>query len=91
VEVYAVTRQRLLQQGSTNTITYDFETTENLYALEADRDVESYPIVNAASCGPTAIHIPKSYGFDTTEGTYTKVAEIPQKMKWTRTFDWPKL
>jgi len=37
VEVYAVTRQRLLQQGSTNTITYDFETSEHLYVLEADR------------------------------------------------------
>jgi hypothetical protein len=39
VEVYAVTRQRLLQIGSTNTITYGFETAEHLYVVEADRDI----------------------------------------------------
>jgi hypothetical protein len=91
VEVYAVTRQRLLQQGSTNTITYDFETAEHLYVVEVDRDIESYPLVNMASCGPTAIQIPNSYGFDATEDSYTKMAEIPQKMCWTRTFPWPRL
>jgi hypothetical protein len=44
-----------------------------------------------ASCGPTAIQIPNGYGFDATEDSYTKVAEIPQKMRWTRTFPWPSL
>jgi hypothetical protein len=76
---------------STNTITYDFETSEHLYVLEADRDIESYPIVNMASCGPTSIQIPNSYGFDASEDSYTKVAEIPQKMRWTRIFPWPRL
>jgi len=91
VEVYAVTGQRLLQQGSTNTVTYDFETSEHLYVLEADRDLESYPISNVASCGPTAIQIPKSYGFKHGAESYTKIAQIPQKMRWIRTFPWPRL
>jgi hypothetical protein len=42
IEVFAVTWQLLLQQGSTNTITYDFEIGQNLVILLADRDLETY-------------------------------------------------
>lgn len=37
LEVYAVTRQRLLQGGQTNYLTYDFETSQNLFLGKWDR------------------------------------------------------
>ena len=37
LEVYAVTRQRLLQGGQTNYLTYDFETSQNLFLTKFDR------------------------------------------------------
>jgi hypothetical protein len=44
-----------------------------------------------ASCGPASIQIPNSYGFEHVADTYTKVGQIPQKMRWTRTFQWPRI
>lgn len=37
IEVYAVTRERLLQGGATNYKTYDFETSQNLFLSRGDR------------------------------------------------------
>lgn len=89
--MFAVTRQRLLQQGSTNTTTYNFETSENLYILLADRDLEAYTLTDIQSCGPLAAHIPISTGFNSMEDSYTKIAEIPHKMMWSKKFPWPRL
>jgi len=91
LEVYAITRLRLLQQGTTNVTTYNFETSENLYILLADRDLERYNLVNIGSCGPLAQHVPLSTGFHNVQNSYTKLAQIPHKMTWSRTFSWPQL
>jgi hypothetical protein len=91
LEVYAITRLRLLQQGTTNVTTYDFETSENLYMLLADRDLERYELVNVGSCGPLAQQIPMSTGFNRVQDSYTKIVQIPHKMKWSHTFSWPRL
>jgi hypothetical protein len=91
IEVFGVTRKRLLQQGTTNTITYDFETGQNLYILLADRDMETYILIDNTSCWPLATHTQDRTGFHATENSYTKLAEIPEKMTWTRTFPWPQL
>ena len=39
VEVFNVTRNRLIQTGSTNYMTYDFETSQNLIWCEANRAI----------------------------------------------------
>lgn len=44
IEVYGVTRERLLQGSSTNYKTYDFETSQNLFLTTLDRDPDSYTI-----------------------------------------------
>lgn len=46
IEVYAVTRERLLQGGATNYKTYDFETSQNLFLSTnaRQRDTFYYPI-----------------------------------------------
>jgi hypothetical protein len=72
-------------------MTYDFETGQNLYILQAERDLETYAITNAASCGPLATNIPISTRFNLMEDSYTKLAEIPQNMMCTKTFSWPRL
>jgi hypothetical protein len=79
IEIFAVTRQRLLQQGLTNTTTYDFETSQNLYILLADRDMETYTLTDATSCGPLAANIPISTGFNGTEDSYTNSRKYRKK------------
>jgi len=37
------------------------------------------------------MNIPMSTGFNSMEDSYTKLAEIPQKMMWSKTFPWPQL
>ncbi|KYM84746.1 Coat protein VP1/VP2 [Atta colombica] len=39
IEVFAVLRQRLLQQGQTSYFTYDFETSQNLFVSMGDRTI----------------------------------------------------
>jgi len=65
IELYSITRQRLLQQGATNTVTYDFESGECLYIYLADRDLETYKITSIHDCGPTSQRTPTSTGWDT--------------------------
>lgn len=42
IEVYAVLRQRLLQQGQTSYFTYDFETSQNLFVSTNRRGIANY-------------------------------------------------
>ncbi|EGI68937.1 hypothetical protein G5I_02320 [Acromyrmex echinatior] len=42
IEVFAVLRQRLLQQGQTSYFTFDFETSQNLFVSTGDRNVNNY-------------------------------------------------
>lgn len=53
IEVYSVCRQRLLQGGSTNYNTYDFETSQNLIIGTFDRTPVTYEIKNWTWTGPT--------------------------------------
>ena len=52
IEVYACTRQRLIQTGSTNTHTYDFETSQGLYFCTSDRTAIPLPLQNEKDTGP---------------------------------------
>jgi hypothetical protein len=60
-------------------MTYDFETSQNLYIFLADRDLVTYAITKAASCGPLTTKISISTGFNWTEDNYTKLAEITKR------------
>ena len=90
VEVYAVTRQRLIQQGATNYLTFDFETSQNLFIAEADRNYEGIDINNVAQLGPNVQHTSTTLAFDENNDTYTK-EEIPQRMIWSKTIHFPHL
>lgn len=82
IEVFAVTRQRLIQTGSTNYLTYDFETGQNLFFATADRQVEAYQVTQyGGNCTPLgAIRTTQTNLFSSTEDDYTK-EEIPMKFK----------
>lgn len=44
IEICSITRQRLLQNGATNVLTYDFETSQNLVEGWCDRFAANYKI-----------------------------------------------
>lgn len=89
-EVYTVTRQRLLQQGATNTLTWDFETSQNLFFAKADRQAESYLLNSAANTGPLSQHTQNTRLFNPNNDTYTK-EEIPQRLEKEITIRMPQL
>lgn len=82
-EVYTVTRERLIQQGSTNYKTYDFETSQNLFMGLVDREQVTVTLTSAKQLAPNAYHstIIKSL-FDDQNDRITKI-EIPQRMMHT--------
>lgn len=92
IEVFAVTRQRLIQTGSTNYLTYDFETGQNLFFATADRQAEAYEITQyAANCNQIGnIRTNQTSLFSSAEDNYTK-EEIPMKFRKTYTVHFPKL
>jgi hypothetical protein len=90
IEVYAVTRQRLLQTGATNVQTFDMETSEGLHITITDRDVEPMILKDIHSCGPLASNTYWAAGYHAHEDSYTKLAIIPHHYKWSRTFPWPR-
>jgi hypothetical protein len=91
VEVFAVTRQRLLQQGTTNTTTYDFETSQNLFVVLADRTSETFRLTAIGDTSPTTLRTNLSETFNNIEDDMTKIAEIPQKNCWEHTWTCPTL
>jgi hypothetical protein len=91
VEVFAVPRQRLLQQGTTNTTTYEFETSQNLFVVLADRTSETFTITAIGDTGPNTLRTNLSETFNNIEDDMTKIAEIPQKNCWEHTWTWPTL
>lgn len=83
IEVYGVTRERLLEGGSTNYKTYDFETSQNLFLTTFDRAPEQYKYdYKAISQGRMPFDQPRWTGtpFDSLQDYYTR-EEIPQRAK----------
>jgi len=91
IELFSITRERLLQQVQTNLTTWGFESGEYLYILLADRDYETYTIRSTEDCAPTAQHAVNVTGWDDIDDFYTKLGQIPVKLAWSRRFTWPKL
>lgn len=89
-EVYTVTRERLIQQGTTNYKTFDFETSQNLFFASADRQLEKINITNINQLNPNTQHTNNTQIFDPDNDTYTK-QEIPQRMKHTYHVQFPHL
>lgn len=85
LEVYAVTRQRLLQGGATNYLTYDFETSQNLFFSKWDRVGGEY-VYPQRPAGQTYVPFPNvranNDAFDPTQDGVTR-EEIPQRERKT--------
>lgn len=85
IEVYGVTRERLLEGGSTNYKTYDFETSQNLFLTTFDRSPQLYNYDGKAiQQGRMPFDQPRWTGtpFDSLQDYYTR-EEIPQRAKKT--------
>jgi len=57
----------------------------------ADRDLETYHITCMADCGPLGRQTGAADGWHKFADSYTKIAQIPDKMTWSKKFTWPKL
>lgn len=84
-DVLAVTRKRLLQTGTTNTETWDFETSQNMIIAESDRKPEFYEISDISSA---SAYRPKNVetanpGYMTAQDMAT-ITEVPQRMRYTK-------
>ncbi|QZA76130.1 capsid protein [Aedes aegypti densovirus] len=88
-EVYAVTRQRLLT-GTTNQTTWDFETSQNMFIADADREPENFKLASAAATGPLAQQTTQTKLFNANNDRYTKY-ELPQRNQYTREYDFQQL
>ncbi|ADV74759.1 capsid protein [Mosquito densovirus BR/07] len=88
-EVYAVTRQRLLT-GTTNQTTWDFETSQNMFIADADREPENFNLATAAATGPLAQQTTQTLLFNANNDRYTKY-ELPQRNQYTREYDFQQL
>lgn len=95
IEVFAVTRERLLQGGSTNYKTYDFETSQNLYLITCDRTQETFlyvaesPITSRKPFNSPKTHATNTQPFDITIDKTTK-EEIPQRHKIEKSIHFPR-
>lgn len=85
IEVYAVTRERLLEGGSTNYKTYDFETSQNLFLTTYDRSPQ-VAILNGAQWFNGKLQYENirhnDDPFNPDQDYYTR-EEIPQRTKKT--------
>lgn len=88
-EVYSVTRQRLLT-GTTNQTTWDFETSQNMFIADADREPENFGLASAAATGPLAQQTTQTLLFNKNNDRYTKY-ELPQRNQYTREINFQKL
>lgn len=88
-EVYAVTRQRLLT-GTTSQTTWDFETSQNMFIADADREPENFNLGSVAATGPLAQQTTQTQLFNPNNDRYTKY-ELPQRNEYTREIDFQKL
>jgi len=52
IELFAITRERLLQQGTTNLTTFDFENGESMYTTLADRDYDTFTVSSLHDAAP---------------------------------------
>nr|QTE04068.1 MAG: VP [Phylloscopus proregulus Brevihamaparvovirus] len=94
IDVISCTRQRLLQTGTTNTLTWDFETSQNLIIAECTRTPLVYNVAVADLSG-------QQFNINTCktrDSTYwndgmdmTDVTEVPQRMRWEKHINFAKL
>lgn len=83
IEVYGVTRERLLEGGSTNYKTYDFETSQNLFVTTMDRSGETFEYKGTdKAAGRMPFDKCRWFGspFNADTDIYTR-EEIPQRIK----------
>jgi hypothetical protein len=90
LELLNVTRERLLENGSTNVTVFDFEDGQPLYISLADRDYETYELTNTMQLAPYKLRALANKEWHKDADTYTKIAQIPTKNTWTKLFTWTK-
>lgn len=88
IDVYTICRQRLLQQGSTNVNTYDFETSQNLLVGTYTRTQEVFTYKTVKELNPTKLRHKDQIEKDIITA---KIEEIPQRHKWHREIPFEKL
>lgn len=89
IEVYSVCRERILQQGSTNTKTIDFETSQNLIVGIVNKDATTIEVKDPSYCNFLKQRLKYYKLFNETHDTITKY-EVPNRMKYTHTVTIPK-
>lgn len=86
IELFSITRQRLLQQGSTNVQTYDFETSQNLIIATYNRTPNTIQWKAVADLDPTKLrHNEEVFKNEMT----AQIEELPQRHSWIKTFKFP--
>jgi hypothetical protein len=91
IEVFGCTRQRLIQTGSTNTHTYDFETSQGLYFCTSTRAAIPLPLTKHTETGPFKVDtLPINYIWGDNWDHWKKEL-IPQGYKKTYTVTFPRL
>jgi len=90
LELYAVTRERLIQTGSTNYKTFDFETSQNLIWATNNRSIDSQELRNESY---TWLHQGTTELTEIWHTAYDHLTkeEIPQHHKKTHTIHFPRL
>lgn len=86
IEVFAVTRQRLIVTGSTNYNTFDFEQGQNLFIAWADRTAETYQVSTPAALDETVMVTGQTTLFGANNDNITKM-ELPTRERWEHTWD----
>nr|AVM80381.1 capsid protein [Ambidensovirus sp.] len=88
-ELYSVCRQRLLT-GTTSQTTWDFETSQNLFIADADREPETYDVASSEATGPLNQQTKNTSLFNANNDRYTKY-ELPQRHMYTREINFEEL
>lgn len=94
MDLISCTRQRLLQTGTTNTLTWDFETSQNMIIAECDRT----PLLYQINIPDNNDHVNYAPNKTTTkDSTYwsdnmdlTTITELPQRMRYEKIINFSK-
>ena len=91
IEVISCTRKRLIQTGTTNTHTYDFETSQGLYFCTSKRAAIPLPLASEKDTGPYKVDsLPIEYVWGADWDHWDREI-IPQGYKKTYKIHFPRL
>ena len=69
---------QVTKAGTTNTITWDFETSQNMIVAWADRQWEAYQVATIEDAAPNRLRTSQTELYNPRNDTYTKY-EVPKR------------